>query len=140
MACSAPEPFETHEDELVLGTVDEDQQFVPFVDAEDGRYLVEVVRGAQGADMVVLIAELPSVHIGDRVDFTCWIETASWSSADNPPVLRDLLVPEDALLYAPFLILDEWSGQPTDAALGCEVTGSQRADITTLDVRLVPQP
>jgi hypothetical protein len=124
----------------VLGTVDADQPFVPFERDADDRYVVEVVRGPQGADMVVLIAELPSVHIGDRVDFTCWIETASWSSADNPPVLRDLLVPEDALLYAPFLILDVWTGQPTEAVLGCEVTGSQRADITTLDVRLVPQP
>ena len=52
--------------------------------------------------------------------------------------LHDLLVPADQLLYAPFLILDEWTGQATDAVLSCEVSGPHRADITTLEVRLVP--
>jgi hypothetical protein len=137
-ACTAPEqPFETHENELVLGTLDAAQQFAPFVRDDDGRYLVEVVLGPQGADMAVIVAELPAAHIGTRVDFSCWIETASWSSHDNPPALHDLLVPANQLLYAPFLVLDEWSGQATDAVLSCEVSGPHRADITTLEARLV---
>lgn len=137
LACAEP-PLDSHENELVLGTLDAEHRFVPYATDDDGRYLVTVVRGFQGADMVVVVVELPDAYVGDRVDLTCWIETASWSSREREIVLDDVLVPNDRQLYAPYLILDWWTGEPTEAELGCETTGSQRTDVTRLDARLIP--
>jgi hypothetical protein len=138
VALACVEQLDSFENQLVLGTLDADHQFVPYSRDSDGRYLVDVVRGLQGADMVVTVVELPAAYAGDRVDLSCWIETDDWSSREHELVLDGVLVPNDRQLYAPYLILGWWSGQPTEALLACETSGSQRMDLTTLDARLVP--
>lgn len=135
-ACEAV-PIETFEGELVLGTLDASAQFVPYAMAEDGPYLVEVVRGFQGADMVVLAVEVPAEHRGQRVDFACGIEAGHWSSNPEDTRLQDILVADDGLLYAPYVILGWWAGQATDASITCEVSGETRIDLTTIDARLI---
>jgi hypothetical protein len=135
-ACEAV-PIETFEGELVLGTLDASAQFVAYAMADDGVYVVEVVRGFQGADMVVMAVEVPAEHRGQRVDFACGIEAGHWSSNPDDTRLQDILVANDGLLYAPYVILGWWDGQAIDASVTCEVSGETRIDLTTIDARLV---
>jgi hypothetical protein len=135
-ACEAV-PIETFEGELVLGTLDASAQFVPYAMAEDGRYMVEVVRGFQGADMVVMAVEVPAQHRNQRVDFACGIEAGHWSSNSEDTRLQDILVGNDGLLYAPYVILGWWDGLATDVSVTCEVSGETRIDLTTIDARLI---
>lgn len=134
----APPPM--FEGELVFGRLDATDAFTPYEpDTTTGALEVEVVRGFQGADMVVLTVELAPEYIGTRVDFRCWVETATWSS-NSDMLLRDVLVGDDALLHAPYVILGWWEGVETDASIGCTVHGPTRADLTVLDARLAPAP
>lgn len=135
VACEAA-PIETFEGELMLGTLDANAQFVPYGMADDGAYLVEVVRGIQGADMVVMTIELPAEHRGQRVDFACEIEVGDWSSNPEAARLQDILVGNDGLLYAPYVILGWWDGQAADASVTCQVSGPTRIDLTSIDARL----
>lgn len=135
VACS-PEPVETFEGELVLGTINQSADFVPYAMTDDGAYVVEVVRGIQGADMIVMAIEVPAEHRGQRVDFACGIEAKDWSSNPEDARLRDVLVGNDGLLYAPYVILGWWTGEATDCSVTCEVSGENRIDLTTIDARL----
>jgi hypothetical protein len=134
-ACDAM-PAETFEGELVLGTLSASTTFVPYMLVEDDAYEVEVVRGIQGADMVVMVVEVPPEHRGQRVDFACGIATDDWSSNPEDTRLQDILVANDGLLYAPYVILGWWSGQATDVRITCEVSSPIRIDLTTIDARL----
>jgi hypothetical protein len=136
VAAGEPLPVETFEGELVLGTLGSSAEFVPYVIADDGAYVVEVVRGFQGADMVVIVVELPDEYGGQRVDFACRVETEHWSSNLEDARLQDILVGTDRLLYAPYVILGWWDGQDEVGSVTCEVSGPTRADLTTIDARL----
>lgn len=132
-------PVELFEGELVLGRLDADERFVAYaLDEADGRLLVEVVRGYQGADMIVLVLELAPAHVGERVDFGCRVETQGWSSGTDA-LLHDVLVGPDGLAHAPFVILGWWAGEVSEATISCEVHGPTRADVTSLDARLLPE-
>lgn len=136
-AAEAAQDPELVEGELLVGRLDADGQFSPSpVDPADGRVQLEVELGFQGAWMVVLVVAVPPAQIGRRVDFGCQIETEGWASAGG--LLQGVLVHDDGLLHAPFVILNWWDEEPTSAALRCEVRGSARWDLTTLDARLIP--
>jgi hypothetical protein len=146
LACPAadgpaePGEVETFEGELSLGRLSSDGTFEPYArDVASGRYFVDVVLGLQGAYMVVVAIELPEAQVGERVDYLCWLETDSWTSLANATELEGVLVGDDALLLAPYLILGWWEEQATDATLGCRVSGPTREDATSVEVRLTPQ-
>ena len=139
-----PEPIATSdpiapiEGELAYGRLGPHGRFEPYaVDSASERVLVTVELGFQGAWMIAMVAALPPEYVGQRVDFTCVIETATWSS-DRGELLEDVLVDADGLLHAPFMILSWWTQEPTDAEVRCEVHGSTRADVTRVDATLVP--
>ena len=139
LACSADEPVELFEDELVIGRLDAEDAFEPYPrDPVDGHVLVEVELGFQGAWMAVLVAELPTAQVGRRVDFGCTIETEGWTSG-NGDLLQDVLVEEDGVVHAPYLILGWWAEEATDALIRCEAKGVTRADITLVEARLIPE-